>query len=129
MFDQFSLFSFLFSLILKFLGFCAWRDTPNLFFLSFPQRENIIWNNQGFQSRWMSVDRKSFWTVCIINVCYGYHLSLRWSINSLNYNLLREKCPNTELFLVLVLVHKCGNIRTRKNSVFGQISCSDFNWK
>ena len=43
---------------------------------------------------------------------------------------LREKCPNTEFFLVRIFTHsdwirrdiqsECGKIRTRKDSVFGQ---------
>ena len=41
-------------------------------------------------------------------------------------NTLREKCPNTELFEVHIQ-SKCGEIRTRKNSVFGHISHSDMN--
>ena len=49
---------------------------------------------------------------------------------------LREKCPNTEFFVVRIFPHsdwvrrdteypsKCGEIRTRKNSVFGHFSRS-----
>ena len=37
---------------------------------------------------------------------------------------LREKCPNTEFFLVRIQ-SECGKIRTRKNFVFGYISHSD----
>ena len=48
---------------------------------------------------------------------------------------LREKCPNTELFLVHIFPHsdwkvslriqsECGKIRTRNNSVFGHFSRS-----
>ena len=37
---------------------------------------------------------------------------------------LREKCPNTEFFLVRIQ-SECGKIRTRKNSVFGHISRID----
>ena len=36
---------------------------------------------------------------------------------------LCEKCPNTEYFLVRIQ-SKCGKIRTRKHSVFGDFSCS-----
>ena len=41
---------------------------------------------------------------------------------------LREKCPNTELFLVLFscIRSECRKIRTRNNSVFGQFSRSIF---
>ena len=39
-------------------------------------------------------------------------------------NSLREKCPNTEFFLVRIQ-SKCGKIRTRKNPVFGHFSRSD----
>ena len=53
---------------------------------------------------------------------------------------LREKCPNTKLFLVRIFPHsdwirrdrvplfiqsECGKIRSRKNSVFGHFSRSD----
>ena len=37
---------------------------------------------------------------------------------------LREKHPNTELFLVRIQ-SKCGKIRTRNSSVFGHFSRSD----
>ena len=44
---------------------------------------------------------------------------------------LSEKCPITEFFLVRIFPHSdwCGEIRTRKNSVFGHFSCSDRDWK
>ena len=37
---------------------------------------------------------------------------------------LREKCPNTELFLVLIFLYSTEyrKIRTRNNSVFGRFS-------
>ena len=38
---------------------------------------------------------------------------------------LREKCPNTEFFLVRIQP-ECGKIRTRKNSVFGHFSHSAY---
>ena len=42
---------------------------------------------------------------------------------------LREKCPNTEFFLVysvsLRIQSECRKIRTRKNSVFGHFSRSE----
>ena len=48
----------------------------------------------------------------------------------------REKCPNTEFFLVRIFPHlnwirrdtfqsECGEMRTRKNSVSGHFSCSE----
>ena len=37
---------------------------------------------------------------------------------------LREKCPNTEFFLVLIFQSEYGKIRTRKNSVFAHFSNS-----
>ena len=51
---------------------------------------------------------------------------------------LCDMCPNTEYFLVGIFPHsdwirresiqfECGKIRTRKNSVFGQFSCSGNN--
>ena len=36
---------------------------------------------QEFESRCMSIERKSVWTVCIINECYVYCFSLRRSTN------------------------------------------------
>ena len=45
----------------------------------------IIKLNQGFECRWMSIDRRSIWTVRVINECYVYHyIFLRWSKNSWN---------------------------------------------
>ena len=61
---------------------------------------------------------------------------------------LRQKCPNTEFYLVrifwicteyeeilperysisLSIQSKCGKIRTRKNSEFGHFSCSGLSW-
>ena len=42
---------------------------------------------------------------------------------------MREKCPNTELFLVRIfglrIQSECRKIRTRNNSVFGHFSRSD----
>ena len=38
---------------------------------------------------------------------------------------LREKCPHTEFFLVRIQ-SECGKIQTRKNSVFGHVSRSEF---
>ena len=37
---------------------------------------------------------------------------------------LREKCPNTEFFLVRIFQSECGKIRTRKNFVFAHFSNS-----
>ena len=39
---------------------------------------------------------------------------------------LREKCPNTEFFLIRISLYRTEykKIRTRKNAVFGQFSCS-----
>ena len=47
---------------------------------------------------------------------------------------MRKNCPNTEFFLVRIFPHsdwifiqsECGKIRTRKNSVSGHISRSDY---
>ena len=50
-----------------------------------------------------------------------------WKIEDQN-TALREKCPNTEFFLVCIQF-ECGKIRTRKNSVFGHFSRSDYNYK
>ena len=48
-----------------------------------------------------------------------FRRSVYWNIS------LREKCPNTEFFLVRIFPlfrSKCGKIRTRKNAVFGHFS-------
>ena len=45
-------------------------------------------------------------------------------IGSFESHLLREKCPNAELFLVRIQA-ECGKIRTRNNSVFRHFSRSD----
>ena len=39
---------------------------------------------------------------------------------------MREKCPNTEFFLVHIQ-SKYGKIQTRKNSVYGHFSISESN--
>ena len=70
------------------------RDTPYL--SAFSQNagksgKNADQNNSKYGlflrrvgSRWMSIERKSFWTLRVINECYVYCFSLRWSINSWN---------------------------------------------
>ena len=39
-------------------------------------------SHQKFGNRWMSIERKSIYTVRVINECNVYCFSLRWSINS-----------------------------------------------
>ena len=45
---------------------------------------SLAYSNQEFRSRWMSGERKSIWTVRVINQCNVYSFFLRWSINSWN---------------------------------------------
>ena len=56
----------------------------------------IFYYIQEFGSRFMSIEKKSLWTVGIINECYVYCFSLRWSINSWNnycvWNKLIQLC-------------------------------------
>ena len=70
----------------------------------------------------------------------GYNpASLKTALNHLILNSLREKCPNTEFFLVRTFLYSGGirrftekiqsnyrKIQTRKNPVFGHFSRSDF---
>ena len=56
-----------------------------------------------------------------INIVYN------WSICTVT-TALCEMCPNTEFFLVRIQ-SVCGKIRTRKNSVFGHVSCSAGQYK
>ena len=58
-----------------------------------------------------------------------------WILNTPMNHPLREKCPNTEFFLVRIFPHsnrsispiqsECRKIRTRTNSIFGHFSRSD----
>ena len=45
--------------------------------LQFKVSLNPLLQHEGFEGRWMSIERKSIWTVCIINKCYVYCFSLR----------------------------------------------------
>ena len=50
-------------------------------------------------------------------------MDTRYKLNTHKKPILREKCPNTELFLVRFFPH-LDKIWTRKNSVFGHFSRS-----
>ena len=69
-------------------------------------------------SKYMSKFSKFFRHVAML-VISKYLLAFR---NQMLLSL-REKCPNTELFLVRIQ-SECRNIRTRNNSVFGHFSRS-----
>ena len=53
------------------------RTLPNPLGIIHLERTEDISTNQEFESRWMSVERKSIWTVHVINECYVYCFSLR----------------------------------------------------
>ena len=64
---------------------------------------------------------KCFTKACNITVFHWHHQFFNYLTKT-----LREKCPNTELLLVRISgPSEYKKIRTRKNSVFGQFSCSE----
>ena len=87
----------------------------------------------------ITTEKKMQDSVCIINISLQF---ISQKIKApLRLGTLREKCPNTEFFLVRIfpcfpafrlnteryelslrIRSKCGKIRTRKNSVFGHFS-------
>ena len=78
----------------------------------------------------MNIGKKKYSAVCNFLIDFRKDWECRIDINTMTSNLLsptlREKCSNTEFFMVRVFPHsenlciqsECRKIRIRKNSVF-----------
>ena len=82
---------------------------------------------------WSSHSYTMYYIILNSIILYAlYYIMLYYITYYIILYSLREKCPNTEYFLVRIFPYsdwiqsECRKIRTRKNSVFGHFSRSDY---